>query len=152
MHLYTCKNTYLSKHIHFSKDHFSLKEGCDQERKQRLPTSQHLRQQAIPAAPTMQSHKCPAEGPSAEKPCMLSRLSCPLLCNPMDWGQPGSSVHGISQARILGVDCHGLFQGIFPTQGSNPCLLSLLCWQAGSLPIAPPGKPHRKAIFPQTQA
>ena len=27
------------------------------------------------------------------------------------------------------------------TQGSNPCLLSLLHWQASSLPLAPPGKP-----------
>ena len=27
--------------------------------------------------------------------------SCPTLCYPMDCGLPGSSVHGISQARIL---------------------------------------------------
>ena len=27
--------------------------------------------------------------------------SCPTLRNPMDWGLPGSSVHGILQARIL---------------------------------------------------
>ena len=27
--------------------------------------------------------------------------SCPTLCNPMDCGLPGSSVHGILQARIL---------------------------------------------------
>ena len=26
---------------------------------------------------------------------------CPTLCNPMDCSPPGSSVHGISQARIL---------------------------------------------------
>ena len=32
---------------------------------------------------------------------------------------------GILQAR-LGVGCHALFQGIFPTQGLNPCLLLLL--------------------------
>ena len=32
-------------------------------------------------------------------------------------------------------------QGIFPTQGFNPHLLCLLHWQAGSLPLAPPGKP-----------
>ena len=37
--------------------------------------------------------------------------------------------------------CHALFQGIFPTQGSNPHVLHLLHWQAGSLPLAPPGKP-----------
>ena len=30
--------------------------------------------------------------------------------------------------------CHALLLGIFPTQGLNPCLLSLLHWQAGSLP------------------
>ena len=35
--------------------------------------------------------------------------------------------------------CHVLFQGIFLTQGSNPHLLCLLHWQAGSLPLVPPG-------------
>ena len=29
-----------------------------------------------------------------------------------------------------------------PNQGLNPCLLHLLHWQAGSLPLAPPGKPQ----------
>ena len=29
---------------------------------------------------------------------------CPTLCNPMDCSPPGSSVHGIFQARILGWD------------------------------------------------
>ena len=27
--------------------------------------------------------------------------SCPTLCDPIDWSLPGSSVHGIFQARIL---------------------------------------------------
>ena len=27
--------------------------------------------------------------------------SCPTLCNPMDCSLPGSSIHGISQARVL---------------------------------------------------
>ena len=31
--------------------------------------------------------------------------------------------------------CHFLPQGILPTQGSNPCPLCLLYWQAGSLPL-----------------
>ena len=28
-------------------------------------------------------------------------LSCPTLCDPIDYSPPGSSVHGILQARIL---------------------------------------------------
>ena len=31
--------------------------------------------------------------------------------------------------------CHFLLQGIFPTQGSNTCLLLLLHWQVDSLPL-----------------
>ena len=42
--------------------------------------------------------------------------------------------------------CHFLLQEIFPTQGSNPGLLSLLHWQAGSLPLVPPGKCTREHI------
>ena len=37
--------------------------------------------------------------------------------------------------------CHAYLQGIFLIQGSNLCLLSLLHWQVGSLPLVPPGKP-----------
>ena len=36
--------------------------------------------------------------------CVCVRLvaqSCPTLCDPMDCSLPGSSVHGILQARIL---------------------------------------------------
>ena len=64
--------------------------------------------------------------------------SCPTLCDPMDsmllcpWDSPGKNT---------GVGCHPLLQGIFPTQESNPCLLGLLHWQAGPLPLVPPGKP-----------
>ena len=50
---------------------------------------------------------------------------CPTVCDPMDCSTPGSSVHGIFQARIL-VGCHFLLQGIFLTQGLNPHLLCLL--------------------------
>ena len=32
--------------------------------------------------------------------CLVTK-SCPTLCDPMDCNPPGSSVHGISQARIL---------------------------------------------------
>ena len=39
------------------------------------------------------------------------------------------------------VGYHALLQEIFPTQGSDLCLLNLLHWQVGSLPLAPPRKP-----------
>ena len=55
-----------------------------------------------------------------------SRLLCP-------WVSPGKNT---------GVGCHFLLQGIFLTQGLKLCLLCLLLWQASSLPLAPPGKPH----------
>ena len=37
--------------------------------------------------------------------CVCARLlqSCPTLCNPIDSSPPGSSVHGIPQARLLRV-------------------------------------------------
>ena len=34
-------------------------------------------------------------------PCYAIAQLCPILCNPMDRGPPGSSVHGILRARIL---------------------------------------------------
>ena len=70
-----------------------------------------------------------------------SLQSCSTLCNPMDCSPPGSSVHGDSPDKNTGVGYHALLQGIFPTQGSNLNLLCLLHWQAGSLPLVPPGKP-----------
>ena len=66
--------------------------------------------------------------------------SCPTLCNPIDCSPPGSSVPGIFPGKNIGADCHVLLQGIFPTQGSNLCLLSFLHWQAGSLPLVLRGK------------
>ena len=46
--------------------------------------------------------------------------------------------------KNAGVGHHALLQGIFLTQGLNPSLLRLRHWQAGSLPLAPPGKPATK--------
>ena len=60
----------------------------------------------------------------------------------MNCNLPGSSVHGGSPSKNTAVGCHALLQGIFPTQGSNPCLLCLLNWQADSLPLLPPRKPY----------
>ena len=53
---------------------------------------------------------------------VLVAQSCPTLCDPTDYRTrllcPRDSPGGNS-----GVGCHFLLQGIFPTQGSNPCLL-----------------------------
>ena len=53
---------------------------------------------------------------------MFSRSVMSTLCDPMDCSLPGSSVHGGSLGKNTEVDCHAFFQGIFPTQGSNPDL------------------------------
>ena len=47
--------------------------------------------------------------------------------------------------------CHALLQGIFPTQGLNPSVLSFLRWQVGSLLLAPPGKPSNSQTRKQIQ-
>ena len=50
------------------------------------------------------------------------------------------------------VGCHALLQEIFPTQGLNPRLLHLLCWQLGSLPLPPPAKPVKLIYKPSWPA
>ena len=61
--------------------------------------------------------------------CVCSVVqSCPI-----PWDFPGKNI---------AAGCHSLLLGIFPTQGLNMSLLSLLHWQVDSLPLAPPGKPQ----------
>ena len=50
---------------------------------------------------------------------MLVVQSCPTLCNPMDCSMPGSSVHGLSQARILEWIARSFSRG-FPHSGIKP--------------------------------
>ena len=52
-----------------------------------------------------------------------SHQLCPALCDSMDYSLPGSSVHGIFQARILKWAAMPSSRGIFLTQGSNKHLL-----------------------------
>ena len=68
--------------------------------------------------------------------CMRAKSlqSCPTLCDPVNCSPPGSSVRGISQARVLEWVAPGDLPWGSPTQGSNLNLLCLLHWQAGSLP------------------
>ena len=56
--------------------------------------------------------------------CVLVAQSCPTLCDPMDCSPPGSSVHGILQARILEwIAILFSWHRIFLTQGLTPGLL-----------------------------
>ena len=70
---------------------------------------------------------CPTLQPYGPEP---ARLFCP-------WTSPG---------KITRVGCHCLLQRIFQTQGSSSHLLCLLHWQAGSLPLGPPGKPTEDIV------
>ena len=68
---------------------------------------------------------------------MLRSFSRFQLCDTMDCSPPDSSV---SPSRNTGMGCRALFQGLFPTQGSNPSLLHLLHCRFFSL--MPQGKPQ----------
>ena len=58
--------------------------------------------------------------------CMCVRAkslqSYQILCNPMDYSPPGSSVHRDCPGKNTGEGGQAFLQGVFPTQGSNPCL------------------------------
>ena len=59
--------------------------------------------------------------------------------DPMDCSPPGSSVHGMFQARVMewvAISCSR------PTQGLNLYLLCPLHWQADSLPLSHLGSPQ----------
>ena len=71
---------------------------------------------------------------------------CLTLCEPVDCSPPVSSVHGISPGKNTG--CHFLLHEIFSTQGSNPCLLCLLHWQADSSPLSHLGSPPMSSLPP----
>ena len=70
--------------------------------------------------------------------CLVTHL-CLTLCDPMDCSLPGSSVHGILQARIL--ECVVLplpSLGNLPNPEIEPTSSAL---QVDSLQSGPPGKP-----------
>ena len=54
--------------------------------------------------------------------CARSLQPCWALCDPVDCSPPGSSVHGILQARTLEQVAVPSSRGIFLTQELNPCL------------------------------
>ena len=77
--------------------------------------------------------------------CVYKSLqSCLTLCDRMNCSPPSSSVHGILQARILEWITVSSSGGSSQPRDQTPGIkhhLCLLHWQAGSLSLAPPGKP-----------
>ena len=75
--------------------------------------------------------------------CIVHACSVAKLCLTI------SDFHGLQPSRLLcpwdfpgknvGMGCHFLLQGIFPTQGLNPHLLH---WQVGFLPLSHQGHPY----------
>ena len=70
-----------------------------------------------------------------------SLQSCPTLCDLIDCSPLSSSVCGILQARILEWVAIPSSRGSSRHRDRTYLCLCLLHWQAGSLPLAPPGKP-----------
>ena len=64
---------------------------------------------------------------------------CPSLCDPMNCSLPGSSVHGIFQARILEWDAISFSK--VSSQPRDQTQVSAL--QADALPSEPAGKPPK---------
>ena len=73
--------------------------------------------------------------------CAKSLQLCPTLCSLIDCSPLGFSVHRILQARVL-EQVSRFLQEIILTWGWNPHLFWCLHWQAGSLLLVLPWKPH----------
>ena len=72
------------------------------------------------------------------KSTTLEAHSCLFLCDPMECSLPGSTVHGMLQARVLEWVAIPFSGGSFQP-GIEPRSPAL---QADSLPAEPPGKPN----------
>ena len=77
--------------------------------------------------------------------CLVAQ-SCPTLCDSMDCSPPGSSVHGILQARIL--ECVAIsFSRHLPDPGIRPGSPAL---QADSSPTELLAKPGLSVLHPNS--
>ena len=74
---------------------------------------------------------------------VLVAQSHPILCNPMDYSLPGSSVHGVLQARILEWVLPFSPPGDLPDPGIEPGSPAL---QADSLLPEPRGNPKNSGV------
>ena len=86
----------------------------------------------------------------SQESCLQSfcAQSCPTLCNPMDCGPPGSSVHGIFQAG----NCHFQLQGDLPNPGMEPTSLASPALAGRFFTTAPPGLANSGRDSPRNQS
>ena len=71
-------------------------DGWQRYKNKHIPTLYFLRSYSLVTALSSSE-----ESTGLVKVKVLVAQSCLALCNPMDYNQPGSSVHGILQARML---------------------------------------------------
>ena len=72
-----------------------------------------------------------------------SLQSCPTLCNPMDYRLPGSSVHGILQARIL--ECVAMYSSRGSSQPRDRTWVSHIAGRFFTTGL--PGKPSSNTLY-----
>ena len=105
---------------------------------------------SVAVAPRLSSWGSVAVAPVCTRAKLLQ--SCQTLSDPMNCNSPGSSVHGMLQARILEWVALPSSRGVLPPhQGSNPHLLNLLHWQGGLFTAGAgrsPSCPAAGGIFP----
>ena len=94
-----------------------------------IPSSSH--QGEKPHQPSWQP-KCPERASSVTQ-------SCPTLCDPVDCSLTGSSVHGISQARILDWTAISFSRG--SSRHRNQTHISRIA--SGFLPLSHQGSPEK---------
>ena len=85
--------------------------------------------------------------------CMhtMSLQSCPSFWDPMNCSLPGSSVHGILQARILERVAIPFSKESSQSRNRTCVSYNLLHWQVSSLPLSHHGSPHQPSKASTTQ-
>ena len=78
--------------------------------------------------------------------CVQSLQSCLNLCDLVDYSLPGSSVHGVLQARTLE------WVAVPASRGSSwprdrTCILCVSCTAGGLFTTEPPGKPMLRVLW-----
>ena len=94
---------------------------------------------------TREAHKCPCTDASTVNNTVGAQL-CPPLCDPMDCSQPGSSVLGIFQVRILEQGAISYSRG--SSQPRNlTCVSCVSCIAGRFFTTVPRGKPLIKQYY-----